>query len=177
MTLMSRGGPPEILVDGPASGCGGYAVMPVFFSPVMPVTLNAGFKMPSWFDLTSLEVDAPEDAQGIKSARDKIHGLIADEVTALTLNCFRRDLEALTTYSIKVECQPPVHCLWHTTCAKLVVQLLQDMLHVLSASLICTACGIRHTSRHSTVETHIDHSFSIQYKYFIYRIHTRSISK
>lgn len=49
-------------------------------APVMPVTLNAGFKMPSWFDLTSLEVDSPEDAQGIKAARDKVHQLIADEV-------------------------------------------------------------------------------------------------
>lgn len=47
----------------------------------MPVTLNAGFKMPSWFDLTSLEVDAPEDAQGIKAARDKIHHIIDDEVS------------------------------------------------------------------------------------------------
>uniref|UniRef100_A0A2P2HZW1 palmitoyl-protein hydrolase n=1 Tax=Hirondellea gigas TaxID=1518452 RepID=A0A2P2HZW1_9CRUS len=49
-------------------------------APVMPVTLNAGFKMPSWFDLTSLEVDAPEDAPGIKAARDKIHELIDAEV-------------------------------------------------------------------------------------------------
>lgn len=52
------------------------------YRPVMPVTLNAGFKMPSWFDLTSLEVDSPEDAQGIKAARDKVHQLIADEVCA-----------------------------------------------------------------------------------------------
>ncbi|KAF2356337.1 Phospholipase/carboxylesterase/thioesterase [Trinorchestia longiramus] len=49
-------------------------------APVMPVTLNAGFKMPSWFDLTSLEVDGPEDTQGIKAARDNIHQLIAQEV-------------------------------------------------------------------------------------------------
>ena len=46
----------------------------------MPVTLNAGFKMPSWFDLSSLDVDGPEDAQGIKAARDRIHQLINDEV-------------------------------------------------------------------------------------------------
>ena len=46
----------------------------------MPVTLNAGFKMPSWFDLSSLDVDGPEDVPGIKAARDKIHQMIDDEV-------------------------------------------------------------------------------------------------
>ncbi|KAK4316242.1 hypothetical protein Pmani_012577 [Petrolisthes manimaculis] len=47
---------------------------------VMPVTLNAGFRMPSWFDLKSLDVDGPEDTAGIRKARDLIHHLIADEV-------------------------------------------------------------------------------------------------
>jgi len=48
----------------------------------MPVTLNAGFRMPSWFDLTSLDVNASEDAAGIRAARDTVHGLIQKEVAA-----------------------------------------------------------------------------------------------
>lgn len=47
---------------------------------VMPVTLNAGFRMPSWFDLTSLDIEGPEDSPGIKGARDRIHSLITQEV-------------------------------------------------------------------------------------------------
>jgi len=48
-------------------------------APTMPVTLNAGYRMPSWFDLASLDVDAKEDSPGIKAARDNIHKLIAEE--------------------------------------------------------------------------------------------------
>ncbi|XP_063615538.1 acyl-protein thioesterase 1-like [Penaeus indicus] len=51
-------------------------------APVMPVTLNNGFRMPSWFDLKSLDVDGPEDSDGIKKARDGIHQLIEEEVKA-----------------------------------------------------------------------------------------------
>lgn len=51
-------------------------------APVMPVTLNAGFRMPSWFDLISLDVNGQEDAPGIKAATAKIHQLIADEAKA-----------------------------------------------------------------------------------------------
>ncbi|KAG0718382.1 Acyl-protein thioesterase 1 [Chionoecetes opilio] len=47
---------------------------------VMAVTLNAGFRMPSWFDLKSLDVDGPEDGGGIKRARDNIHTMIEEEV-------------------------------------------------------------------------------------------------
>lgn len=31
----------------------------------MSVTLNAGFRMPSWFDLKSLDAGAPEDEEGM----------------------------------------------------------------------------------------------------------------
>lgn len=34
-------------------------------APTMPVTLNSGFRMPSWFDLRSLDESGPEDEQGI----------------------------------------------------------------------------------------------------------------
>ncbi|NP_001040255.1 acyl-protein thioesterase 1 [Bombyx mandarina] len=48
----------------------------------MPVTLNNGFRMPSWFDLRTLDATAPEDEEGIERATDLVHGLIADEVKA-----------------------------------------------------------------------------------------------
>jgi len=48
----------------------------------MPVTLNGGFRMPSWFDLLSLNENSTEDEPGIKAARDKIHQLIDNEVSA-----------------------------------------------------------------------------------------------
>lgn len=33
-------------------------------APTMPVTLNAGFRMPSWFDLRTLDASGPEDEEG-----------------------------------------------------------------------------------------------------------------
>lgn len=33
-------------------------------APTMPVSLNSGFRMPSWFDLKSLDESGPEDEQG-----------------------------------------------------------------------------------------------------------------
>ncbi|XP_028165601.1 acyl-protein thioesterase 1 [Ostrinia nubilalis] len=46
----------------------------------MPVTLNAGFRMPSWFDLRTLDATAPEDEEGILRTTKLVHALIADEV-------------------------------------------------------------------------------------------------
>lgn len=46
----------------------------------MPVTLNAGFRMPSWFDLRTLDATAPEDEEGIMRATSLVHGLISDEI-------------------------------------------------------------------------------------------------
>ncbi|XP_068618459.1 acyl-protein thioesterase 1 [Battus philenor] len=48
----------------------------------MPVTLNAGFRMPSWFDLRTLDATAPEDEEGILRATNLIHGLIGEEIKA-----------------------------------------------------------------------------------------------
>jgi len=48
-------------------------------APIQPVTLNAGFRMPSWFDIASLSPDADEDAEGIKKASDALKELIASE--------------------------------------------------------------------------------------------------
>lgn len=30
----------------------------------IPVTLNAGYRMPSWFDLKTLDIGGPEDEEG-----------------------------------------------------------------------------------------------------------------
>ncbi|CAH0546431.1 unnamed protein product [Brassicogethes aeneus] len=51
-------------------------------APTMPVTLNAGFRMPSWFDLKTLDESGPEDDDGIRSATKQIHGLIENEIKA-----------------------------------------------------------------------------------------------
>ena len=48
----------------------------------MPVTLNAGFKMPAWFDLKSLDASGPEDENGIKKASTLIHSMIDAEIEA-----------------------------------------------------------------------------------------------
>lgn len=48
----------------------------------MPVTLNAGFRMPSWFDLRTLDATAPEDDEGILRATGLVHGLISAEIKA-----------------------------------------------------------------------------------------------
>jgi len=46
----------------------------------IPVTLNAGMRMPSWFDLKGLDPSGPEDEDGIKKAADNIRKMILDEV-------------------------------------------------------------------------------------------------
>merc|ERR1712013_589908 len=48
----------------------------------MPVTLNSGFEMPSWFDLMTLDATGPEDEPGIKAASTLVNNLIAEEVKA-----------------------------------------------------------------------------------------------
>lgn len=51
-------------------------------APTMPVTLNAGFQMPSWFDLKTLDVSGPEDEDGIKKASQNVHSMIQSELSA-----------------------------------------------------------------------------------------------
>lgn len=46
----------------------------------MPVTLNAGFRMNSWFDLYSLSPNTEEDTEGIKKAHDKLTTLIDEHL-------------------------------------------------------------------------------------------------
>lgn len=51
-------------------------------APTMPVTLNAGFRMPSWFDLRTLDMYGPEDEDGIKKAASNIQSIIQSEISA-----------------------------------------------------------------------------------------------
>ncbi|KAK9502729.1 hypothetical protein O3M35_011441 [Rhynocoris fuscipes] len=51
-------------------------------APTIPVTLNSGFRMPSWFDLRSLDASANEDEAGIKKAAENIHAMIQAEEKA-----------------------------------------------------------------------------------------------
>ena len=37
----------------------------------MPVSINMGMRMPSWFDIYGLTADSKEDEVGIKKAADK----------------------------------------------------------------------------------------------------------
>ncbi|XP_050441253.1 acyl-protein thioesterase 1 isoform X2 [Adelges cooleyi] len=46
----------------------------------MPVSLNQGFRMPSWFDLFTLDESGPEDESGIKEAAKVVHKMIDREI-------------------------------------------------------------------------------------------------
>lgn len=49
---------------------------------VMPVSLNYGMKMPSWFDIKSLDMSANEDEAGIQKSAERIRALIKQEQEA-----------------------------------------------------------------------------------------------
>uniref|UniRef100_A0A1A9UX64 palmitoyl-protein hydrolase n=1 Tax=Glossina austeni TaxID=7395 RepID=A0A1A9UX64_GLOAU len=48
-------------------------------APSQPVTLNGGFRMPSWFDLKRLDMSGTEDEKSLKVAAKTIHALISKE--------------------------------------------------------------------------------------------------
>ncbi|XP_052861951.1 acyl-protein thioesterase 1 [Anopheles bellator] len=48
----------------------------------MPVTMNGGFRLNSWFDLKSISISDPEDEEGIKRATRTVHDLIRSEMKA-----------------------------------------------------------------------------------------------
>lgn len=51
-------------------------------SQSMPVTLNGGMRMPSWFDIYGLDIDAKQDEPGLVSASDEVDKFIASELQA-----------------------------------------------------------------------------------------------
>lgn len=48
-------------------------------APVRPVTLNGGLQMRAWYDLYSLDRDAPQDEAGIRASAASIEALISRE--------------------------------------------------------------------------------------------------
>ena len=48
-------------------------------APQRPVTLNGGYVMPAWYDLSGLEMGAPQDEIGIRTTQREIEALIAHE--------------------------------------------------------------------------------------------------
>ncbi|CAH1773991.1 unnamed protein product, partial [Owenia fusiformis] len=50
-------------------------------APTMPVSLNGGFEMPSWFDIKGLDPKSPEDEDGIKKAAKSLQDIISEEET------------------------------------------------------------------------------------------------
>ncbi|XP_064604525.1 acyl-protein thioesterase 1-like [Liolophura sinensis] len=48
-------------------------------APIQPVTLNAGMRMPSWFDIIGLSGDDTEDEAGIKKASSMLKHWIEEE--------------------------------------------------------------------------------------------------
>jgi lysophospholipase-2 len=45
----------------------------------IPVSLNMGMRMPSWFDIRGLSPDSAEDEPGIKAAAQQLQALISEE--------------------------------------------------------------------------------------------------
>ncbi|HEX7868372.1 MAG TPA: dienelactone hydrolase family protein [Variovorax sp.] len=59
------------------------AVGPVRFvfpnAPVMPVTINGGYQMPAWYDISAPDLTAGEDEAGLRRSQAAIEALIANE--------------------------------------------------------------------------------------------------
>ncbi|KAG0255600.1 hypothetical protein BG011_005041 [Mortierella polycephala] len=50
-------------------------------APLMPVTLNNGMKMPSWYDIKSLSsIDSDQDEEGMLKSRQQVMQIIREEV-------------------------------------------------------------------------------------------------
>ncbi len=50
-------------------------------APVMPVTVNGGYVMPAWYDITSLDIAGKQDEAGIRRAEVMLKELIEAEVS------------------------------------------------------------------------------------------------
>lgn len=50
-------------------------------APGMPVTINGGYVMPAWYDITGADLTSGQDAQGIQRSALAIDALIAHEIS------------------------------------------------------------------------------------------------
>lgn len=48
-------------------------------APSMPVTINGGYVMPAWYDISSAEIDKRADEAGVRKSQAAITELIADQ--------------------------------------------------------------------------------------------------
>ncbi|WPB59299.1 alpha/beta hydrolase [Xylophilus sp. GOD-11R] len=48
-------------------------------APTMPVSINGGYRMPSWYDIVVSDLGRQEDAAGLRASRDAIEALILRE--------------------------------------------------------------------------------------------------
>ena len=59
------------------------AVGPVRFifphAPVLPVTINGGYRMRAWYDIIGFDADAPQDEAGLRRSMALVQGLIKRE--------------------------------------------------------------------------------------------------
>lgn len=65
---------------------------------VKPVTLNGGYPMTAWFDLSSLEEDGPEDKAGFEESRARINAVCDNCNTCL----MQKKEENKTNFSKKI---------------------------------------------------------------------------
>lgn len=49
-------------------------------APVMPVTVNGGYRMPAWYDIRGTALDRQEDEAGLRASQQAIEALIAREI-------------------------------------------------------------------------------------------------
>jgi phospholipase/carboxylesterase len=49
-------------------------------APVRPVTLNGGYEMRAWYDIASLDRNAPQDAAGIRASQREVNVFIEREM-------------------------------------------------------------------------------------------------
>ena len=48
-------------------------------APVMPVTINGGYQMPAWYDITGADIVSRQDEAGMRKTRTEIEAVIANE--------------------------------------------------------------------------------------------------
>ncbi|MBC5782091.1 alpha/beta hydrolase [Ramlibacter sp. USB13] len=48
-------------------------------APVMPVTINNGYRMRAWYDIVGFDADAPQDEAGLRRSQQLVEALIARE--------------------------------------------------------------------------------------------------
>ncbi|KAI6661110.1 hypothetical protein LOD99_13832 [Oopsacas minuta] len=75
------------LGDNGAGWCEGFNMIKIDYikyifpnAPIRPVTINQNHKMPSWFDVISLDRSAPEDEVGVLESSDALREIINEEI-------------------------------------------------------------------------------------------------